>query len=262
MMHPSAKKGLGQHFLMHRQTSERIVEAGGVTPSDTVLEIGPGTGVLTRELLLRAKRVVAVETDAELIPTLEETFADAIREGKLELIHQDIRVFDPVTIVGDYKLVANIPYYITGEIVRQFLTATHKPTSMTVLVQKEVAERVARSKKESLLSLGVKVYGTPRYAFTVPRGAFVPAPSVDSAVLVIDDIQSPFATPEEERWFFNILRAGFAHKRKRLQKNLEEVASREGVSRVFAEAEMDVNVRPETVALPVWKMLAHKLTPS
>lgn len=261
-MHPSAKKGLGQHFLMHRQTSERIVEAGGVTPSDTVLEIGPGTGVLTRELLLRARRVVAVETDAELIPTLEETFADAIREGKLELIHQDIRVFDPVTIVGDYKLVANIPYYITGEIVRQFLTATHKPLSMTVLVQKEVAERVARSKKESLLSLAVKVYGTPRYAFTVPRGAFVPAPSVDSAVLVIDDIQNPFAAPEEERWFFSILRAGFAHKRKRLQKNLEEVASREGVSRVFTEAGMDVNVRPETVPLPVWKMLAHKLTPS
>lgn len=261
-MHPFAKKGLGQHFLMHRQTSERIVEAGGVTPDDTVLEIGPGTGVLTKELLLRTKRVVAVETDSELIPTLEETFADAIREGKLELIHQDIRVFDPVTIVGDYKLVANIPYYITGEIVRQFLTATHKPVSMTVLVQKEVAERVARSKKESLLSLAVKVYGVPRYAFTVPRGAFVPAPNVDSAVLVISDIHNPFPDPESERWFFTILRAGFAHKRKRLQKNLEEVADKQDVMRVFGEKGIDVNVRPETVPLATWRALAASLTPA
>ncbi len=112
------------------------------------------------------------------------------------------------------------------------------------------------------MSLAVKVYGVPRYAFTVPRGAFVPAPNVDSAVLVISDIHNPFPDPESERWFFTILRAGFAHKRKRLQKNLEEVADKQAVMRVFSEKGIDVNVRPETVPLATWGALAASLTPA
>ena len=259
MRHPSAKKGLGQHFLMHRQTSERIVLAAGVRETDTVLEIGPGTGVLTRELLLRAKKVYAVETDAELIPKLSETFAEEISAGKLVLIHEDIRAFDPGVIGGPYLLVANIPYYITGEIIRQFLTSRHKPSSMTLLVQKEVAERVARSRKESLLSLSVKAYGTPKYEFTVPRGAFVPAPTVDSAVLSVRDIEAPFESAALEDRFFAILRAGFAHKRKRLMKNLEEVAEKGPIEQAFASSELDVDVRPEDVSLASWKSLAESL---
>lgn len=260
MRHPFAKKGLGQHFLMHRQTSERIVLAAGVTETDTVLEIGPGTGVLTRELVQKAGKVYAVETDGELIPRLEETFREELASGKLVLIHIDVRAFDPEMIEGPYKLVANIPYYITGEIVRQFLTTSHKPSSMTLLVQKEVAERVARSEKESLLSLSVKAYGTPKYEFTVPKGAFVPAPKVDSAVLSVWDIRAPFADATEESRFFAILRAGFAHKRKRLMKNLEAVAERGAIVRAFAAAGLHEDVRPEAVPLSGWVALSASLS--
>ena len=259
MRHPSAKKGLGQHFLMHRQTSERIVLAAGVSDTDTVLEIGPGTGVLTRELLMRAEKVYAVETDAELIPQLTETFGEEISSGKLILVHEDIRSFDPGVIEGSYMLVANIPYYITGEIIRQFLTASHKPSSMTLLVQKEVAERVARSRKESLLSLSVKAYGTPKYEFTVPRGAFVPAPTVDSAVLSVRNIAPPFEHRALEDRFFAILRAGFAHKRKRLMKNLEEVAEKGRIEQAFASIGLGADIRPEDVSLASWKALAESL---
>jgi len=260
MRHPFAKKGLGQHFLMHRQTSERIVAAAGVSAADTVLEIGPGTGILTRELLNKGGKVYAVETDGELIPQLEETFAAEIAAGRLILIHTDVREFDPKEISGPYLLVANIPYYITGEIVRQFLSAAHKPASMTLLVQKEVAERVARSQKESLLSLSVKAYGTPKYEFTVPKGAFVPAPKVDSAVLSVRNIQTPFRNEAAEARFFEILRAGFAHKRKRLMKNLETVAGKEEVRGAFAAAGLHEDVRPEDVPLGSWEALAAALT--
>lgn len=259
MRHPSAKKGLGQHFLMHRQTSERIVLAAGVSENDIVLEIGPGTGVLTRELLQRAGKVYAVETDGELIPRLEETFGAEIASGRLVLLHTDVRAFDPSAIPGPYLLVANIPYYITGEIIRQFLTASYKPSSMTLLVQKEVAERVARSEKESLLSLSVKAYGVPKYEFTVPKGAFVPAPKVDSAVLSVRNIRAPFADSAEELRFFEILRAGFAHKRKRLMKNLETVAGKEAIREAFRTAELHEDIRPEDVALSGWVKLASAL---
>jgi len=259
MIHPFAKKGLGQHFLMHRQTSERIVLAAGVSCTDTVLEIGPGTGVLTKELLLRSGTVYAVETDAELIPRLKETFATEIEEGRLVLIHEDIRAFDPKTIGNDYRLVANIPYYITGEIIRQFLTAGHKPLSMTLLVQKEVAERVARSKKESLLSLSVKVYGEPKYEFTVPKGAFVPAPKIDSAVLSVRNIRSPFENEAEEARFFTVLRAGFAHKRKQLKKNLEEIENREVILNALQSVSLKEDVRPEDIDLPTWLALVRAL---
>ena len=252
------KKELGQNFLMHPQIAERIVDTSGVAPGDTVLEIGPGTGLLTRALLSKVGKVIAVETDAELTPVLEETFAKEIEEGKLELLHADIRSFDPSTIPGAYALVANIPYYITGEIIRQFLTATHKPRSLTLLVQKEVAIRVAREKKESLLSLSVKAYGLPSYRFTVPRGAFRPAPNVDSAVLHVSGIeQDAFSSSGEEHRFFEVLRAGFAHKRKLLARNLEVVATPEAIKEAFTAAGLPEKVRAEEVPLESWKILAR-----
>ena len=219
-----AKKSLGQNFLMHARTAERIAEAAGLTPDDVVLEIGPGTGMLTRALLARAKKVVAVEADRELYDELAGTFAEALGEGRLILIYGDVRTFDPVEFFdGPYKVVANIPYYITGELVRRFLTIERQPSSITFLVQKEVAERIARTKKESILSLSVKAYGVPKYAFTVPRGAFTPAPKVDSAVLTITDIsRDAFASRAAEERFFALVHAGFAHKRKLLASNLRE----------------------------------------
>ncbi|MDB5237051.1 MAG: Ribosomal small subunit methyltransferase [Parcubacteria group bacterium] len=256
-----AKKSLGQNFLMHPQIAERIVDAAKLPEGATVFEIGPGTGMLTRALLAKARKVIAIEADDALAPQLEETFATEIANGTLQLIHGDVREFDPSTIEGEYHLIANIPYYITGEIIRSFLTAAHKPASMVLLVQKEVAERVARSKKESLLSLAVKVFGKPEYCFTVPRGAFRPAPNVDSAVLAIRNIDpNMLSGPNAEERFFSILRAGFAHKRKRLAKNLEAVASAEHIANAFEAAALNKDIRPEDVSLGTWRTLAAALT--
>lgn len=256
-----AKKSLGQNFLMHARIAERIADSASLSKEDTVLEIGPGTGKLTRALLVRAKKVIAVEADHELIAPLQETFAIEIADGQLELIEADIRSFDPTSIAGPYALVANIPYYITGEIIRSFLSAPHKPSSMTLLVQKEVAERVARSKKESLLSLSVKAYGTPQYQFTVPRGAFLPAPNVDSAVLSIFNIKNDaFASAESEKRFFDVLHAGFAHKRKFLIRNLEVMASAREVQHAFRQASLPEKIRAEDLSLSDWKRLAQYLS--
>lgn len=217
------KKSLGQNFLMHQRIAERIAKTALFLPDDTVFEIGPGLGMLTRELLKRARKVIAIEADYELFEKLQIDFAQAIAEGRLDLWHGDIRTFDTATLPKGYALVANIPYYLTGEIFRMFLESSVQPRSMTLLVQKEVAERIARAKKESILSLSVKAYGVPKYEFTVPRGAFRPAPKVDSAVLSIRGIsRENFMTRGEELRFFTLLHAGFAHKRKFVRKNLNE----------------------------------------
>jgi 16S rRNA (adenine1518-N6/adenine1519-N6)-dimethyltransferase len=255
MFHPRPKKSLGQNFLIHKQIAERIVFVAGITVERTVLEIGPGTGMLTRALLTKAGKVIAVEADAELLPRLEEAFAADIAAQKLELVSSDIRSFDSSSIQSDYAVVANIPYYITGELFRTFLSATHKPVSLTFLVQKEVAVRIARSKKESLLSLSVKVYGTPAYCFTVPKGAFSPAPSIDSAVISITNIHSPFEDAAEETRFFEIIHAGFAHKRKQLAGNLSELYPSEVVRAALSEAGIPPKARAEDIPLSSWRSL-------
>lgn len=238
---------------MHARIAERIAKVAGITADVVVFEIGPGTGMLTRELLKFAKKVIALEADRELFGELQTYFADEIAEGKLELIHGDIRTW-PMPGFGHfgqkYEVVANIPYYLTGEIFKMFLTAKHQPASMTLLVQKEVAERVARSKKESILSLSVKAYGTPEKEFNVPRGAFRPAPNVDSAVLAIRDIsRKHFASAKEEAKFFALLHAGFAHKRKYVRKNLLEAGLPAG--------DIPEKARAEDVSLVEWLALSR-----
>lgn len=255
-----AKKSLGQNFLMHRQTAERIVTAAQLPKGAFVLEIGPGTGMLTKELLSAGMHVLAVEADHTLIEGLNETFSKEISVGALQVKSGDIRSFDIQSIPGPYHVVANIPYYITGELIRTFLTAENHPVSITFLVQKEVAERITRSKKESLLSLSVKVYGTPSYCFTVPRGAFIPAPNVDSAVLRIAGItKESFENKDEEGRFFQILHAGFGHKRKRLAKNLEEYAEKGSIIGAFKEAGLGENARSEDLSLSNWLTLTKHL---
>ncbi|PIR83024.1 ribosomal RNA small subunit methyltransferase A [Candidatus Kaiserbacteria bacterium CG10_big_fil_rev_8_21_14_0_10_56_12] len=240
-----AKKSLGQHFLMHARIAERIALVSGVTSDDVVFEIGPGTGMLTRELLKRARKVIALEADQELFDKLKGEFESEIRQNRLELLQGDIRAFDISTLSKGYTLVANIPYYLTGEIFRMFLESENQPATLTLLVQKEVAERIARSKKESLLSLSVKVYGDPHHEFTVPRGAFVPAPAVDSAVLTVRNIsRKKFSSREEEERFFVMLRAGFAHKRKFLGTNLKEAG--------FQASTLRAQVRAEDVSVEEW----------
>ncbi|MFZ3044047.1 MAG: 16S rRNA (adenine(1518)-N(6)/adenine(1519)-N(6))-dimethyltransferase RsmA [Minisyncoccia bacterium] len=261
-----ARKSLGQNFLMHARIAERIALAARLTPDATVFEIGPGTGMLTRELLKLVGKVIALEADGELFEKLKTDFAHEIAEGRLELIHGDIRSFDITALPKGYALVANIPYYLTGEIFRMFLASPNQPSTMTLLVQKEVAERIARSEKESILSLSVKAYGTPKYEFTVPRGAFNPAPKVDSAVLTIRGIsRKNFATGEKEQRFFELLHTGFAHKRKFVRKNLLEAgftislnASRSAASGEQAKPVLAEKARAEDVLLPLWLALSRE----
>jgi 16S rRNA (adenine1518-N6/adenine1519-N6)-dimethyltransferase len=240
-----AKKSLGQNFLMHARIAERIALSAKLPADAVVFEIGPGTGMLTRELLKLSGKVIALEADHGLFEKLQSDFASEIASGRLELISGDIRTFDISSLPKGYALVANIPYYLTGEIFRMFLESKNQPSSMTLLVQKEVAERIARSKKDSILSLSVKAYGTPKYEFTVVRGAFRPAPKVDSAVLTVRDIsRKNFASKQEEEKFFALLHAGFAHKRKFVRKNLVEVGLPSG--------DIPEKARAEDVPLAVW----------
>jgi 16S rRNA (adenine1518-N6/adenine1519-N6)-dimethyltransferase len=262
MIHP--RKSLGQNFLMHARIAERIVLVAEIKPDDVVLEIGPGTGMLTKELLKKTKKVMAVEADLELFEKLKIDFANEIASGKLELVHGDIRNWDfemhlnsrysVKEGVRDYQVAANIPYYLTGEIFRMFLEADNQPSSMTLLVQKEVADRiVARDGKESILSLSVKAYGTPRREFLVSRGAFNPAPNVDSAVLTIKDIsRKNFATKKQEEQFFKLLHAGFAHKRKLVQNNLKEFVS----EKTLQAAGVREGARAEDLKLFDWLAIA------
>ena len=241
---------------MHPRIAERIVLEAGVAEDSVVLEVGPGTGILTRELLKRAKQVIAIEADRDLVEKLKGDFAQEISAGRLELVHGDIRDYPLNTAIAGnrgYEVVANIPYYLTGEIFRLFLTAAHQPRSMTLLVQKEVAERIARSPKESILSLSVKAYGTPRYAFTVKRGAFVPAPQVDSAVLAVRDIsRRNFPTQAAEARFFTLIHSGFAHKRKFVRSNLAGLVSEKGL----IEAGIHEKARAEDLPLSTWVFLS------
>lgn len=258
-----AKKSLGQHFLKSERALSDIVTAGNLTHGDTVLEIGPGRGVLTKALLETGATVIAVEKDRELFPHLWELFEKELREKRLTLVEGDILDFDPALHKlrpQSYKLIANIPYYITGAIIRKFLETNAKPSCMVLLVQDEVARRiVARDGKESLLSLSVKAFGTPRYVAKVPRGAFSPAPSVDSAVLAIDAISGNAFKKGEEKRFFEILHAGFAHKRKKLAKNLETVAKKGDIAGAFTALGLAENTRAEDVPTELWLQVARML---
>jgi 16S rRNA (adenine1518-N6/adenine1519-N6)-dimethyltransferase len=255
------KKSLGQHFLKSTQALEKMVSAGDVSKKDTVVEIGPGEGILTSVLLSRGAHVIAIEKDDRLIPILQEKFATEIKNKKLTLVHDDVLLFSPKKFnlkAGSYKLIANIPYYITGLILRTFLESDFPPNTAVLLVQKEVAKRMAaKEESESLLSISVKVFGTPAYIHTVPRGAFSPPPKVDSAIIAISNIRK-ILKKERER-FFDIVRAGFAHPRKRLVKNLEKIAENKELLSVWEKLTLSENVRAEEVPLETWENIARLL---
>jgi len=252
------KKSLGQNFLTNTDIVASIADAASLSSNETVLEIGPGKGILTGELLKRAGKVIAVEKDKELIPLLQEKFEKEIKENRLVLINEDILTFRFPELIEKYKLVANIPYYITGQIIRQFLTAEKQPETMVLLVQKEVAERIiARDGKESLLSVSVKTYGTPSYIKTVKAGSFTPAPKVDSAILLINNISRDFFNNISEERFFEVLHAGFAHKRKQLFGNLRAVFDEKVLRERMEEEKIPENIRAEDVSLPKWRGLSE-----
>lgn len=255
------KKSLGQHFLKSAAYLRAIADAAEIKTGDRVLEIGPGEGALTKELLARGAHVVAVEKDHRLIPMLQITFAREIAEKTLRLVEGDALEIDAESLVGkgEYKLVANIPYYITGALFKKFLSSSHQPSTLVFLVQKEVAERIAKSKKESILSLSVKTYGDVKYIKTVPAGAFSPPPDVDSAILAVRNISKKnFANATYEEKFFELVRAGFAQKRKLLKRNVEPVVGKT-VSEAFRTVDIADTARAEDVPLAKWLALSRYL---
>lgn len=241
-----------------------LVEACQIQKGERVLEIGPGTGALTRELLATGAQVVAIEKDGALVSRLQHTFAHEIQQGALTIIDGDVRDTDPKTLglrAGAYVLAANIPYYITGEILRHFLSTKAQPRAMALLIQKEVAERiVARDGKESILSLSVKAYGTPRIVAKVGRGNFSPPPSVDSAIIAIDHISRAQFGDLSDEAFFAVVRAGFASKRKLLANNLAIKFGKEKVLSTFPMCGIAPDARAETVPLQKWMRLARLLS--
>ncbi len=221
---PRAKRSLGQNFLTALWPVRTMAKAADVGPHDTVLEIGPGKGILTKELLFTGAHVIAVEKDDALYASLTEKFKEEIRSKKLTLILGDILEQDIQKITGKkpYKVVANIPYNITGLLIPFFLESQLQPTSITFLVQKEVANRIcSKDKKESILSLSVKVFGTPVYVEKVSRSLFRPAPNVDSAIIHIKDIHPEFKNTQEKERFFGIIKKAFNSRRKKISSTLK-----------------------------------------
>ena len=263
-----AKKSLGQNFLTSPRIVDAIIHAGDLKVGETVLEIGPGKGILTRALLLAGAHIKAIEKDDRLIPILAEKFKREISLGKLELIHGDVMAFGDNMAQGPhkYKVIANIPYYITGAVIRNFLSAENKPQLMVMMVQKEVADRIiARDGKQSILSLSVKAHATPSLVMNVSRGNFFPVPNVDSAVIKLSNIQNPFVDengmPDKitEDRFFEIIKTGFAQKRKKLISNLEKVMPvalkekpKEKLKTLFEKLGLEENIRAEDVSLETW----------
>jgi len=239
-----------------------MVEAAHIDETSAVLEIGPGKGVLTKKLLEHAGVVYAIEKDSELANLLRETFAEEIASERLVLIEGDVRdgITEKILARGPYTVAANIPYYITGEIIRSLLSSANQPETIALLIQKEVAQRiVAHDKKESLLSLSVKVYGMPRLVRSVPRGCFRPAPSVDSAILTIENISRVAFDDIDEEKFFTIAHAGFGSKRKMLAGNLKAIAPAEKILAAFAACSIDMKARAENVPIEKWLELVKQL---
>ena len=254
------KRSLGQNFLRSGKAISDIVKAGDIHPGETILEAGPGEGVLTHALLKAGAKIIAVEKDRRLIPILAQKFSSEISSGQLTLIEADILDFDILGILlnPSYKVIANIPYYITGAFIRKFLEAEHQPSKMVILVQKEVAERIlARDGKESILSISVKSYGSPKIIGIVKAGSFVPAPKVDSAILSIENISKKFFDGFAEVEFFRIVKAGFAHKRKKLSGNLRNLYPK--VLETLANLKIKENARPEELQIEQWELLTRKL---
>jgi 16S rRNA (adenine1518-N6/adenine1519-N6)-dimethyltransferase len=265
MIH-KAKKSMGQNFLKSQEALRKMCEVGEVNGKDTILEIGPGKGALTEKLLEKAGCVIAVEKDRELLEILKEKFANEIKNKKLILMEDDILDFEIKNYSlkkGEYKIIANIPYNITGAIFKKFLSSDIQPERMVLLIQKEVEERiVASNSKESILSLSVKVYGTPKYIMKVHKRFFSPEPKVDSAIISITNISKEnFKTEVEEKNFFDIIKAGFAHKRKVLRKNLEtEQKTLKNIDNIFKKLNINPKARAEDVKLETWLEISHNLS--
>jgi len=253
------QKRLGQNFLVDELYLERIVQAADVNLADTVLEIGAGLGSLTRHLAVSAGNVAAVEIDQHLFSALKKVVKPFDNVQLVQGDFMEMNITDLISTDG-YKVVANIPYYLTSNLIRRLMEADVRPSMMVLTVQKEVAQRIcAKPGKLSLLALGVQVYGEPRIAFPIPKGAFYPVPQVDSATLLIDLFPQPRVSTQQIDDFFLLTKAGFAQKRKMLHNAL---ASAPGINHdqageLLAKAEIDPDRRAQTLTIEEWDILTR-----
>jgi 16S rRNA (adenine1518-N6/adenine1519-N6)-dimethyltransferase len=260
-----AKKGLGQNFLVDDKVLEKILETADLKPTDTVVEVGPGLGLMTEALAKRAGWVIAIELDERLADILTETMPaenvvvinrDVLGAGPAELVQESAPRF-PESL-KPYKVVANLPYYITSAVLRHFLEASVKPERIVVMVQKEVAEAItAKPGQQSVLSVSVQFYGKPEIAAIVPAASFYPAPEVDSALVKIDVYPRPPINVDDPDRFFKLVRAGFSAARKQAANAFAKGLGLEKgeVTAWLQKAGIDPTRRAETFTLEEWGRL-------
>jgi 16S rRNA (adenine1518-N6/adenine1519-N6)-dimethyltransferase len=250
------KKELGQHWLRDREILAAIADSADITPNDTVLEIGPGLGTLTRELLRRAGQVTAVEYDAELARKLPGQFPGT----SLTVISQDILTFELNTLPKDYKVVANVPYYITSKIVQRLMTSDNQPLTTVLLVQKEVAERLAAAPGDmSILAVSAQMYATVSLGIRVPASYFTPPPKVDSQVVILHRRSEPLVDQSHEKYFFRVVKAGFSARRKKLRSSLSGglALPKNQIEALLAHAHISPDQRAEDLDIKEWIRLAE-----
>jgi len=250
------RKSLGQHWLHDENILEQIVESGDIKPGDTVLEIGPGLGTLTVKLLAKANKVIAVEIDESLATKLAQT----LTQDNLEIINQDILGFDLDSLPKGYKVVANIPYYITSKIVKFLMSAQNRPDVVVLLTQKEVAERIAaKPGKMSILAVSTQIFAEPDLGVVVLPEMFTPPPKVDSQVVILHTRSKPLMSDENMKAFFRVVKAGFSAKRKKLRTSLAGGLrmSKPEAERLIEAANIDPNARAETLSMSDWTRLSQ-----
>ena len=259
--HMQPNKSFGQNFLIDRATLQRIIEAAEINAGEQVLELGAGTGVLTRELARHARRVVAVELERDMLSLLAETTRNF---ANVELIERNLLYVDPAAIFGAeaYKLVANLPYYITAPTFRHFLESANPPRLLVVMVQYEVAQRIVAAPGDlSLLGVSIQFYGKPDIVAHVPARAFYPAPKVDSAILRVDlKDEVPLAYKQRDS-FFRLVQAGFSERRKQIHNSLARGLHRKDaeVQALLKAAGIDPGRRAETLSIEEWLQLWHQM---
>ncbi len=251
------KKSLGQHWLKDPEILAEIAAAAELAADDVVLEIGPGLGTLTSRLLARASAVTAVELDGDLARKLPGQFP-----GKnLTVIHEDILQFDLNQLPRGYKVVANVPYYITSKIVEKLMTAEHKPRLAVLLVQKEVAQRIAAEPGEmSILAMSAQIFAEAELDIEVPRQFFTPPPKVDSRVVVLRTRAEPLVAPQDQKDFFRIVKAGFSAKRKKLRSSLSGGLGidKSATEELLKSAGISPDARAEDLAIDDWQRLLRE----
>ncbi|HSX36724.1 MAG TPA: 16S rRNA (adenine(1518)-N(6)/adenine(1519)-N(6))-dimethyltransferase RsmA [Patescibacteria group bacterium] len=256
---PFAKKSLGQHWLTDQASLEAMCDAAGVTSKDTVLEIGPGTGTLTELLVQRAGQVVAVEFDTRLANELP----GKVKTDNLQVVQQDILGFDFTALPAEYKVVANIPYYLTSNLIRVLSETPNPPIVVALLVQKEVAERVAAQPGQmSILSVTAQYYWEVEVGREVPAHLFTPAPKVDSQILILKRLAKPLFAGVETKQFFRLVKAGFSQKRKTLTNSLSGGLgiSKAEASELLQKTGLDPASRAQTLSLDEWNSLYERFS--